>query len=302
MFTKLKLINHKVKEVTQSNTQKIFTNILKQNRMKKSILLLLFLLSAEYTFSQIANIISSSSSIAQTSVADSRSWAAFHNPAAFGNYTQHEFAFLYENRFFIKELSNKSAQAVIATDLVNVGVSFSHFGYSIYHEMMAGVGLARNFSDKFNIGVQFNYYTTYFAADNQYRGALLGQIGLSFQLSPKLNLGFNTFNPFQTNIKTEYVTKRLPSVYSLGTEYFFAENLRWHTQVDKEISSNYRFATGFDYRLADQFAVKLGGYASKYFVPCLGFGMDLSSFTFDLNCELHPILGLNTLGMIRYKF
>ena len=267
----------------------------------KKLLPLLLLLVAQCAYSQIANNISSSSSVAQTSVADSRSWTAFHNPSAYGNYTQHEFAFLYENRFFIQELSNKSAQAVIATDLVNVGLSFSHFGYSIYHEMMAGIGLARNFSNKFSLGVQFNYYTQYFAADNQYRGTLLGQVGLQYRLSKSFNLGFTTFNPFQTNIQTDYVQVRIPSIYSLGTEYFFSDDLVWRTQIDKEISSNYRFATGFDYRLLEKITFKLGGYGFEYFVPCIGFGIDVSSFTFDLNCELHPILGLNTLGMIRYK-
>ena len=269
--------------------------------MKKSLLLLSFL-PFGYALSQVSTMISASSSIAQTSVADSRSWTAFQNPAAIGNYTQHELAMLFENKFFIKELSNKSAQALLATNLVNVALSFSHFGYSLYHEMMAGLGLARNFFDKFNIGVQFNYYTAYFAADNRYRGTLLGQVGLQFHFSPKFHLGFNTFNPFQTNLKTEYAQQRLPSVYSLGTEYFFTDDFVWRSQIDREVSSNFRFATGFDYRMLEKITLKIGGYGNEYFIPCLGFGADFSSFLFDLNCELHPVLGLNTLGMLKYKF
>ncbi|MDR1585695.1 MAG: hypothetical protein LBS07_05955, partial [Prevotellaceae bacterium] len=110
------------------------------------------------------------------------------------------------------------------------------------------------------------------------------------------------FNPFQTNLPTEYAQQRLPSVYSLGTEYYFSEDLAWRTQIDREISSNYRFATGFDYRLLKQITIKTGGYGFEYFVPCLGFAADFSGFVFDLNCELHPVLGLNTLGMLTYRF
>lgn len=269
--------------------------------MKKALLLFLFIYFAADAFSQVAPVISSSPSIAQTSVADSRSWVGFHNPAALGNMEKTSFGFLFENRYFISELSNKTAQAGIVTEKVNVGLSLSHFGYSLYHEILAGLAFARNFDDKFSIGVQFNYYTAYFSADNQYRGALLGQVGISVRLSSNFNLGFNTFNPFQTNIKTEYVEKRLPSVYSIGSEYFFASDFVWRTQIDKEISSNYRFATGFEYTMLDIVTAKIGAYGFEYLVPSLGIGIHLSSFYFDLNCDLHPLLGVTTFGMIRYR-
>lgn len=268
----------------------------------KRFLFILLLAPHACMLAQVSNLIASSSSLAQTSVADSRSWSAFQTPAALARYSRNELAFLFDNRFFIKELSNKSLQAAFVTDKVNVGLAFSHFGYSLYHEMMAGVGLARNFADKFSIGVQFNYYTSYFAADNLYRSAILGQAGLMLFLSPKFHVGFHSFNPFQTHLKSEYSYKRLPSVYSLGLEYFMSERFTCRMQGDREIASNYRLALSFDYRFPELIMVKLGAYASQYLVPCLGLRIDLLSFAFDLNCELHPVLGLNSLGMITYKF
>jgi hypothetical protein len=168
--------------------------------------------------------------------------------------------------------------------------------------MILGIGFGRNFSDKFAMGVQFNYYTAYFNATNSYRGALLPQIGLSVKFSPNFNIGFNTFNPFQTSIRTEFVTKRLPSIFSLGSEYSFSTDLVWRTQIDKEVSSNYRFATGFEYQMLNQFNVKLGAYASDYLIPCLGVGFKTGSLHVDLNCESHPLLGINTLASIKYRF
>ena len=188
------------------------------------------------------------------------------------------------------------------TNLVNTGLSFSHFGYSLYHEMMFGVGFARNFSDKFAMGVQFNYYTAYYSASNSYRGALLPQVGLSVKLSPNFSLGFNAFNPFQTNIQTDFIIKRLPSVFCLGSEYYFSPEFAWRTQIDKEVSSNYRFATGFEYLMLQNFTIKLGAYNSEFLVPCMGFGFNAGSFLFDLNCELHPLLGLNSMAAVKYRF
>ena len=253
-------------------------------------------------YSQISTIIPSSSSIAQTAVADTHNWSAFTNPAMLGYLEHTEFGFQFENRYLLNELSTKSAQIGFSSKLICTGISFSHFGYSQYHEMMGGIGFARNFSNKFAMGVQANYFTTYFSASNSYRGTFFPQVGLSVQLSPAFNIGFNASNPFQSTIKTEYVIKRLPSVFSLGTGYSFSPGLIWRTQIDKEVSSNYRYATGFDYQMLEKLTVKLGGYWLDYLVPCLGMGFKTGSFLIDLNCELHPLLGLNTFAAVHYRF
>jgi len=270
--------------------------------MKKNLIFLFLCIGYQQVFPQIANILPSSISIAQTSVSDTHNWAAFNNPAMLGYFEDPEIGVQFENRYVISELSTKSLQVGLPTNLVNYGLSFTHFGYSLYHEMIIGIGFGRNFSDKFAMGVQFNYYTAYFNATNSYRGALLPQIGLSVKLTPSFNIGFNTFNPFQTCIQTEFVTKRLPSVFSLGSEYLFSSELIWRTQIDKEISSNYRIATGFEYQMMQQFKVKLGAYASDYLIPCLGIGFKTGSLFVDLNCESHPILGINALASLKYKF
>lgn len=270
--------------------------------MKKLFILILELSFFPLCFSQISGIIPSANSIANTSVSDSKSWTAFNNPAMISYVEKAEMGIQYENRFIINELSTKSFQAAYSTDFANAGLSFSYFGYSLYHEMLIGLGFARNFSDHFALGVQFNYLNAYFSAINDYKTAFFPQIGLNVNISPVLNLSFNTFNPFQTNITTEYVTKRIPSVFSLGTAYSFADNLVWRVQIDKEISSNYRFATGFDYEMLRFLKVKLGAYAHNYLVPCLGLGFKTGAFHFDLNGELHPILGVNTLASLKYVF
>ena len=270
--------------------------------MKKILFLFLLLYQFSKLNSQITNIIPTSTSIAQTSVADARSWSSFNNPAMLGFVNQAEIGLQYDNRYLLKELSTRSIQFAYPTKLMNVGLSYSYFGYSLYHEMLAGIILSRNFSDKFSMGVQFNYYSAFFVASNSYKGALLPQIGLSVRFSSSFNMGFQTFNPLQTNIQTEYNIKRIPSVFSLGTEYFFAPEFVWRTQIEKEVSSNYRFAMGFDYQMLEQIKIKLGCYGSDFLVPCIGLGFGSGRIIVDLNSEIHPLLGLNTMASLRYKF
>jgi len=270
--------------------------------MRKIILLSLLIIVSELMIAQISNIIPSSASVANTSVANTDGWSAFSNPAMLGYVENPEVGMQYENRYVISQLSTKSVQVGIPTKLLNSGLSFSHFGYSLYNEMIIGAGFARNFANKFAIGLNFNYYTAFFTASNSYRGAFFPQIGLSVKLSPDFTLGFHSFNPFQTNIQTDFVTKKLPSIFSLGTEYLFSPELVWRTQIDKEVSSNYRFATGFEYQMLQQFSVKLGAYGNDYLIPCLGIGFISKAFLVDLNCELHPLLGLNARAAIKYRF
>ncbi len=255
-----------------------------------------------HVFSQISQIIPSANSIANTSVSDSKSWTAFANPAMISYINKAEIGIQYENRFIINELSTRSFQAAYSTNFVNTGLSFSYFGYELYHEMLFGVGFARNFADKFALGVQFNYLNAFFSATNNYKSSFFPQIGLNVSISPVFNLAFNTFNPFQANIKTEITTKRIPSVFSLGTAYYFSDELVWRAQIDKEISSNYRFATGFDYEMLQFLKVKIGAYANNYLVPCLGLGFKAGSVYFNLNGELHPLLGINTFASLKYHF
>lgn len=268
--------------------------------MKKYILLVLAIVPL-IAVAQLENYISGSLSIAETSVADGRQWTAFHNPANLAYLNSTEFGAIFENRFIIEKLSTKIVQAGISTGKINIGIGFSHFGYSIYHGILSGVALARDFSDRFAIGVSLNYFTNYFVQENRYYGALLGQIGVNIKISDRLNVGFNAFNPFLTNIKTETTGTKLPSVFSLGTRYFFSENIAWRTQIDKDLNANYRFATGFDYYLKNVFTLKLGIYGYDYLIGCLGVGFRFSDFSFDLNAEMHPVLGINTFGMLKYN-
>lgn len=268
-----------------------------------STILLLFAVCG-YAFGQIAPVVPSSVSIANTSVAVQNEWNAFQNTSALAHIENIEVSAQYENKFMLKELSTSSIQAGLHTKYVNVGLAYSFHGYSVYNEMIAGLGLARNFGDMFSMGVQFNYYTAYFSAadESRYRGTVLTQFGVSSRIFPKFTVGFHTFNPFQTNIKTENTEKRIPSIFSIGSNYEFAENLFWLTQIDKEVSGKFRFATGFEYTMIEQLTVKLGAYGHDYLVPALGLGVHLGKFHFNMNAEMHPQLGLNTLGNLKYRF
>jgi hypothetical protein len=269
--------------------------------MRRILLVLLIILNLKL-FGQYSNILPSSASIASTSTADIAEWTAYNTPATLAYLDHCQIAVHYDNRYSLSQLATKSVQLAMPSQLMHVGASLSYFGYSLYHEMAFGGTVARDFGDKFAIGLQANYLNSYFSNTNTSLGVFFIQVGVNTKLTPKFSLAFHSLNPTQSNIKTEYSEKIIPSLFSLGTSYEINPQFTWRTQIDREIHTHYRFATGMDYQIVKELKLKIGAYATDYFVPCLGLKIALTNVAIHLNTELHPLLGLNSSVGLKYNF
>lgn len=270
--------------------------------MKRIISLIVGCLTVLYVYAQIPYLFPSSTSVAGTSVADTKNWSPFHNPASLSEQVHPRLSVQVENRFIITALSTKCFSMAYPTNYFVSGLAFSHFGFSIYHEMMLGIAFARKFSEKFNIGLQFNYFVAYFSPSNRYFGTFFPQIGLNLPLHKNLQLGFHLFNPFQVKLHSDLTTKRLPAIFSMGISAKFSPDFSWRIQTDKEVSSNYRYASALDYHLNEKLSFQAGVYGYEYMIPCMGFGCHFSQFSVDLAAEMHPLLGLITIAGIKFSF
>jgi hypothetical protein len=268
---------------------------------------LTLILSAFHLFpllcgAQVSQIIPSPESVANTSVADVQNFSAFANPAHLGNLKSAQLAIQYENRFLLKELSTKTISLALPTELLNSSLAVSYFGYDKYNEILIGLGFSRNFGQRFSLGLQFDYMSAYFASQNRYRGAFFPQVGLDVRLSEQINIGFTSFNPFQTNIKTETSLKKLPTIFGLGLQYRMSDEFDIRLQMEKELSSVYTFAAGADYNFMKNFTAKIGLYDMGYLVPCVGLDAGTGHWLVGINGELHPLLGLVSIAKIKYSF
>ena len=270
--------------------------------MKKFTLSVYIFIISVTTYAQLSNVVPNSQTTANAFVSDMHHWSAFVNPAALSSLQEAEAGIAFENRFLIRELSTKSVDFALPLKYFHTGLSASYFGFATYHEMMVGIGFARDFSSRFSFGVQFNYLSTYFSEQNRYSGILFPQIGLQTRLTPNLHLGFSVFNPFQSHIVYELNIKRLPSIFSLGGSYFFSEEFVIRIQADKELSSNYRFAAGVEYTMLEKLRFKAGIQDAGFLVPNLGFGVIAGRLKLNLDAGLHPLLGLQIAAAVRYGF
>ena len=259
-------------------------------------------LGCYFSYAQVANTLPSSVSIANTATANASQWSGFDNPANLAFVPQAEFSLQYENRFIIKELSTKSFSFALPTSFVNTSFSFSHFGFSAYNEMLVGVSFARNYRDKFSMGLQLNCLAAYHPVDNNYRLAFVPNLGITTKLSEKVTVAFSAFNPFHQQIASDFEDSALPAIFSLGVSYGLSPELTWRSQLDKEISSTLRVASGFEYFFKEKMMFKLGVYSHDYLVFCGGVGFVWDALRFDCNVDVHPILGVSPVGRLSYRF
>ena len=229
-------------------------------------------------------------------------WSPFGNAATLANVDNIEAAVLCQNRFAVKELSTKAAQLAVPNKLLNVGLAISSFGYSAYNENIAGISFARKFSDKLMLATQFNYYFVHFSKTEGTKGKLIPQIGILTQPIEKLHIGFQVFNPVQTNLETSILTKRIPSVFSLGGSYQFSEKLIWGIQLDKEIQTDPQAAIEIEYRFFDYIWIKSGCVVrNETILPAMGFGLQLFDFQLDTNFKYHTVLGITSNVALSFK-
>lgn len=251
---------------------------------------------------QLANTLPTSVSIANTGTANANEWSGFDNPANLAFTQNPQLSVQYENRFIINELSTKSLSFALPTTLVNTALSFSHYGFSHYNEMLVGLSFSRHYRNKFSMGLQLNALAAYHPADNNYRYAFVPNLGITTKLSDKVVVGFSAFNPFQQQIANDFQDIPLPAIFSLGVGYDITSELVWRSQLDKELSSTMRLATGFEYFFKQKIQFKLGLYTHDYLVFCGGVGFVWDTLRFDCNVDVHPLLGVSPMGRVSYRF
>jgi hypothetical protein len=228
-------------------------------------------------------------------------FSPFQNIATLSNINHFEGSLFYQNRFGMKELSNKCIQMAIPTSMVNIGICGSSFGFSEYNENIIGIGFARKFSEKFMLATQFDYYNLLISKNEGFKGKVLVQIGVLSQPIDKLYIGFQIFNPSNAQIEANGLTKNIPSVFSLGSSYWFYRNLVGSVQLDKDIRQDARCCIEFEYTIIEAFLIKLGSSYQNDFIPNMGFGIRLSSFSLDTAFDFHPVLGINTRLGLTYQ-
>jgi hypothetical protein len=269
--------------------------------MRQYLVKILFLLWAEFGYAQTFDFVPASHFAGGISVVKKGEWSHFFNPALLATCERSLLSATYESRFAMRELSVQALSVAVPTPSLCVGASVSHFGYSVCSEMLVGISFAHTFDRYLTIGLQFDYYSASFSSSEGHKGAVVAQVGLLSELTPDLTLGFCVFNPTCQRLVYRDIFKKIPTLFSIGMQYGFSDAFQWLCQVDKMLGCAFVGRVGFEYRLVPQVVVQIGGYGSP-FVPTLGCGVARGGFRLDVGFERHRVLGVTSVGTLRYVF
>jgi hypothetical protein len=241
-----------------------------------------------------------SAALGGASVALADFWSLQNNQAGLA-WQQHLTAgAYYENRFLVKELSLKSAGAVLPVSYGVFGLKISHFGYEQFNESKVGLAYARKLSENFAVGVQLDYLHTAIGGDYGAHGAITFEVGLLAHIDDHLSLGAHVYNPIRAPI-ADYADERIPAAFRLGAAYAFDNNLTLTAEAEKQSDFDVNLKMGIEYRLIPQLCVR-GGIATNPALYSFGFGVLLGNLQIDISSSIHQVLGYSPQVGLIYHF
>jgi hypothetical protein len=195
-----------------------------------------------------------------------------------------------ERRFMLKETSIYTLGAAIPTRLGNFGIQINYAGFKNFRENKIGLAYARKLGKLVDVGVQFNYYGYSIPAYGK-ASAINFEIGAMFHLTDKLNAGIHVYNPVGGKLGKNSEEK-LAAAYKIGLGYDASDKFFISSEIIKEEGKSVNVIAGLQYQFAKQFFAK-AGFISESGTAYVGAGVGWKNLRLDISSSYHPQLGFS---------
>jgi hypothetical protein len=237
--------------------------------------------------------------LSNSAVAVTGLWSISHNQAGLANLNGFSGGVYQEQRFLLKELGLSALALALPVKPGTLGMDYSYFGYSKYHESQAGICFAKMLGKKFSAGIKIDYFSTFISNDYNRYTRVSFETGFLAYLTEKLSVGFHLFNPFPS--KTNPNDKSyLPSIANLGIAYKLYEKLMFTAETEKDYKLSPVYKAGVEFTAANQLFLRAGinTEPSSY---SFGLGYSISHLTIDMAFSNHQVLGLTPHFSLTYQ-
>jgi hypothetical protein len=262
--------------------------------------LLVFMLPDGYG-QDVFSVGSRNESVAGATSALVGSWAVFGNQAGLASVDFLTVGGSFQNRFLVRELSSRAGFIIVPVQASRFALSMSQFGQNPFRQEKFGLTYARKLGTRLSFGVQFNWYRLFLSEENRSTGSYGLELGLQYQLKPRLIIGIHTANPYQTGIKLSSGRFTYPSFVRAGVFCRFTEDFSLTSELENDFNDHFILKTGLEYRILDKFFVR-GGVSGKPYRISAGFGFDLKKLTLDLASTYNQDLGHSPSVSFQYHF
>jgi hypothetical protein len=227
-------------------------------------------------------------------------WSVSHNQAGLARLENEAAGVYFENRFLIDELNFGAGTLAYPTGLGVLGVSFTYFGFELYNETKIGLAYARDFGERFSMGMQINYHNTSIGENYGNKGNITAELGVIFHLLPELSIGAHLFNPTRAKIG-DFADERIPTILKTGLGYEFSDRVMVVVEAEQGINHKPVFKAGVEYQIIDPLFVR-GGIGTNPNSNSFGFGLEIKNLQIDLAASYHYILGYSPQISMVYNF
>ena len=246
-----------------------------------------------------SNIGAAESSMGGIGVASTDIWSASNNQAGLGFNHNFGAGFYYENRFLTKELSLNALTLVIPTSKGSFGANISYFGFSQYNEKKIGLAYGMALSERFAVGVQLDYLSTFIGNNYGTKSAYTFEVGLMSKLTDEITLGVHVFNPIRAKIN-DYNDERIPLMMKLGLQWKLSENFIAAAEVNSDIENELVFRGGLEYRIKKILYARIG-LSNNPNIFSFGVGLQLNNLRLDFSSSMHQVLGYSPQLSLIYQ-
>ena len=230
------------------------------------------------------------SSLSAYSVQQNDALSFTGNQAALALTKQAGIGIFGERRFMLKETSVYTLGAAVPTRLGNIGIQLQYAGFKNFRENKIGLAYARKLGKLVDVGVQFNYYGYSIPAYGK-AAAINFEIGAMFHLTGKLTAGIHVYNPIGGKLGKDKEEK-IAAAYKIGLGYDASDRFFISSEIIKEEDKAVNVIAGLQYQFAKQFFAK-AGFLSETGTAYAGAGVGWKNLRLDISSSYHPQLGFS---------
>lgn len=227
-------------------------------------------------------------------------WSTRNNQGSLGFVRQAEVGAFYENRFFVKELSQSGFAAAMPIKKGTFGLAYSSLGYKLYRESQLSLSYGMQLSEIISAGISIDYLNTKIADIYGQANAFTGSVGLTAKLLPQITVSTHIYNPFRAKI-TNYNNEKVPTIYKFGAQYIFSKQVFLVAEAEKTSMQKINIKGGIEYKPSSLIYIRVGG-SSYPTQAAFGVGVNYNGLKIDVSSMYHNILGLSPQVGLSYAF
>jgi hypothetical protein len=227
-------------------------------------------------------------------------WSARNNQGSLGFVRKTEVGAFYENRFFVKDLSQSGFAVAAPIKKGTFGISYSSLGYNLYRESQATLSYGMKLSENVSAGIGVDYLNTKIADIYGQAHAFTGSFGLTAKILPQMVVSTHIYNPFRAKI-TNYNNEKIPTIFKLGAQYIFSKKVFIVAEAEKTSAKKINIKGGIEYNPSSLIYLRVGG-SSYPTQAAFGLGVNYNGLKIDMSTSYHNVLGFSPQIGLSYAF